>query len=497
MIPELRSRLTSIFGAVIALLAACACALGSVALSTVEIGERTLFWPLALIVLGGALAAVLRAARRNEPFHPYAIVALIALLLFGARFVYLGLATSQLVDQSYRASFDPVDSLLALRSQEIAKFVHGSLIEPWDQALTRAMLAVALFFGMFAVGHRLTWGQRLADRLAQVGDRAGRHDMRMVIVLWLGIALVAQAVVLVNAGGIGAATQNILTQRNFDAGLVILVLASFGPIGLLIWVSWHWPTETQWRLAFAIALGEIVAFYALLGSRALVLTIVLLLIVARHFRVRPWRIRTLAVGFGVAVAFFTAYLAVRQASYDAPVSAALRRTPTYLVDPRGILNDTTAFDDVLYVTSLTPDTLPFRYGGEVVDTVRTFLPTFVDPDRPVPFEVRLRYVVAGGGEVGGGRPPTLIGELWLEAGFATVALGALLFGILARGLGGLVSGGRDSPGAPLRVALYAVAVVLLLETVIGSWSVAIGFALYLLVPLGLALIAHPSRRRTA
>ncbi len=101
------------------------------------------------------------------------------------------------------------------------------------------------------------------------------------------------------------------------------------------------------------------------------------------------------------VVFAAALLGVRQATQEETIGEALTSAPAYIADPRGILNDTTEFDNVLVATSVIGSPhkylhpAPFRHGGGVVDALYSYVPGRIAPDKPEGGDIEFRKIVWG------------------------------------------------------------------------------------------------------
>ncbi|MEA2331510.1 MAG: O-antigen polysaccharide polymerase Wzy [Thermoleophilaceae bacterium] len=410
--------------------------------------------------------------------EPLPLIAAVGLLIFVARPLQLFLGWRDLYSH-FAPDKGPV-GLVLLENQEIALFVTQRLREPLEPALTRAIGATALFLVLFAAGYLLPAGRRLAGRLARAhGPRAG-ISVRTAVAAALAIGFAAQAAIIARAGGPGPSLRSANEQAALSDSFVLFVLAGFGFAGMVVWAAWRRPST---RLEWAGFVGCVLAncgFATIAGSRARILLALLMLAVIKHYLWSPWRLRQLAAGMAVFVVFAGAFVAFRQAANVDSIGEAIGQAPKYGLEPRVILNDLTAFDDVFYVTTTYGQRRPHQNGDFLLGGVRSYLPAAVDPGKPEGGDIVLRRAVFGE-STGAGRPPTVIGDLYIDFGFPGVAIGALLLGMAARGLTGLVLG--SGPGREYRVALYAVALIVLYELVVDSFSIALGYALAFGIPL--------------
>ena len=461
------------------------------AATVVLIGGAPVAWVLLAYV--GALSAAARFVqlRRGRYFEPLTIIAAVGLTSFAARPLDLFLNVSELLSWHYEES--DVERLIHIDNQEIALFVTRELQDGLAPALTRTMAAVALFMTLVVAGYLLPVGRRLAAKLAHVGSGvAGRMDVNVVVAVCLVIALIGQVAVLVKVGGITAAADNMLHQSVLNAGLAYQTLLGFGTAGLLIWAAWSPPTSTRARVAFALVTAEVCAYYAVAGSRTRVVLTLIALAVITHYVWRPWRLRWVVGAVVAVVVFAAALLGVRQATREETIGDAITAAPAYIADPRGVLNDMTEFDNLFMATSVIGSPheyhrpAPFQYGGGFVDALYSYVPGRIAPDKPEGGDIEFRKIVWGG-ELKAGRPYTAVGDFWNDFGFPGVIVGALLFGLLARILLGLVEAQARGPGREYRVVLYAIGLVVLYVELTTTYSVAMGIVITMLLPTLVAI----------
>jgi oligosaccharide repeat unit polymerase len=186
----------------------------------------------------------------------------------------------------------------------------------------------------------------------------------------------------------------------------------------------------------------------------------------------------------VMVAFLSSYLAFRESVDDDSIAEAARKAAGRTLDPQVILNDITSFDHVLYATTIFGRTRDHEHGTFLVDGVRSYVPSAIDPGKPDGGDIAFRKLVWGN-EFGAGRPPTAVGDLYIDFGFPGVAVGAVLIGVLARSLLGLLRG--PPAGRRYRVAVYAILLVVLYELVVDTFSLALGYVLTVALPFLIAV----------
>lgn len=443
-------------------------------------------WLLIAVLAAAAIIVVVRAIRADQLISPLGIFALTMLVYFVIRPLELAFSENELLTASYNYTASPLQSVVELRSQEISLFVHNRLIGSFDDAMTRALLALVLFFFSTLVGYRLPVSRRLAASASRLGQGMQALDLRWVVVAWLAIGVCGEVLVLSQIGGPAGAAGGLATQGNFSGDFVALVILNFYTAGLILWICWHPPTARAGKLLLAAAVAELALFYMLLGSRTLVLVPVLLVVSAWHERVQTFRLRTF-VGIGVVVVLFASgYLALRQESASRPLKDAIADVPRNAVNARAILGASPVFDQVFAEMNLVPRTAPYRYGGELAQGVLGQIPRAIYPGKPEANDLTFRKLVWGE-RFQAGRPVGAAGEFYRDFGFLGVVIGALLLGSLLRTVTGLQARAGPRAGRELRIALYVVAVLLLYQFTVGSYSLVLGSGLAILIPLVLAL----------
>ena len=450
-------------------------------------------WILIAGVGAAAAATLVHAARTNQLLAPLGVVSVLVLGYFVARPLQLALSSNELLHTSYNYYATPLDSILSLSGQELSLFIDTRMGGTFDAALTRAMAVIAAFFLMFLVGYRLQVSRRLADRASRIGVRSPQLDLRWVVAAWLAIGLLGEAIVFAKIGSLGTALTQLGTQGNLAVSFTYLVILNFYTVGLVLWMCWHRPTTGAGKLALGAAVAELVVFYSILGSRTLVLVPILLVLLTVNELGRPIRVRVL-VGCAIAgLLFSSGYLAVRESAGTRPFSQIVTSIPGYAITAQVILNSSPVFDQLFEETNYVPLHAGYRYGGELGQGLLSVAPRFLYPGKPVATDVTFRQLVWGD-EFAAGRPVGAAGEFYRDFGFPGVIVGALLIGIFARALTGLRTRMGGPEGRSLRVALFVVGVVLLYQSIVGSYSIVFGSALELGIPLFIALkcFARPS-----
>jgi hypothetical protein len=471
-------------------LAAAAVAIAGIATVGVWVlfGGLPVAWLLLAIsgaVSGGALAWGLWQGRY---FEPLTVLAAAGLVLFVLRPLQLFLRTDDLY--SYFPPESSLDDLLYIENQEVARFVVIKMQHPLGPALTRAVAASTLFLTLFVAGYASGWLKQQRGRLAALGRRSPPVNVRAAVAGALALGIAAELVVIGRAGGPADALRGAADQTSLEGSVILNLLTGFVAAGLIVWAAWRKPESRREWLLFGLAVIQLVAFAFAVGSRAQAFLPVLMLVIVVHYRWRPWRLRELALAMLAVLLFASASLAVREGVDSKPLGEALANAPRYAIDGRAVLNDLNAFDFVLYATQTRPYERKYEYGERLLDAFRSYVPAGLDPGKPEGGDITFRKEVWGN-DYQAGRPPTIIGDLYIDFGFPGIALGALLLGVVARLLLGLTQDLRG-PGGERRVAFYAVSLVVLYEVVTSTYSVALGFAMKFGIPLLVAVYGFGS-----
>jgi hypothetical protein len=442
--------------------------------------------PVAWILWGVCALATLPVAvwgvASGRFLEPLPLLATACALLFVVRPVQLFVEWRDLYSHFFPT--DAVRGLVLLEGQEVALFVSDQVQEPLENALARAVAACALFLVMLVLGYRLGFGARLAARLSGVGPRPRPMNLRAAVGISLAIGLTAHAVIIARAGGPVASLETASDQAALSESFVLFVLAGFAMAGVIAWAAWRRPSGWLEWSAFLLSVAAVCGFSMVSGSRGRVFLALITIAVLVHYLWRPWRRRELLLGAILLLAFASSFVVFREVADDRGIRPAAEESVRHALDARVIVNDLTSFDHVLYATVLYGRELRHERGAFLLGGVRSFIPSRIDPGKPEGGDIVFRKVVWEE-QFGAGRPPTAVGDLFIDFGFPGVAVGALLIGIMARALLGLLRG--PPAGTEYRVALYAILLVMLCELVVDTFSLALGYGLTLAVPFLVAV----------
>jgi oligosaccharide repeat unit polymerase len=451
--------------------------------------------PVAWLMLGYsgvvAVGALVIQLWHQRFFEPLTVIAAFVLISFVFRALQLFIEAEDLL--SFYFTTDPFDEYLRLETSETAQFVTERLKGPLAPALTRGIGVVAIFVTLVVIGYVVPWGPKLGRRLQRIGQSTpAPTNANLLVAACLAIGAVGQAIVMVKVGGPVAALEDSVQHTVFRAGLEEHFLIGFGLIGLLVWAAYSPPTSGRARVAFTLATLELVAFFAIATSRTRVVLVLGIVAIVIHYLWRRWQPREIAIGVVGLVVFASAMLGVRQATLTNSTHDALEAAPTYVTDPRGILNDLNEFDYLFEATAVIGSgdkynsTAPFQYGKGLWQGVHPFVPGFIDADRPESRDQEFRRIIWGETQ-GEGRPYTVIGDFWNDFGFAGVVVGSFILGLFSRAMLGLVAPQASGPGREYRAIIYAMGLMLLYVGVSTTYSLTVGFLIIFGIPLLLTM----------
>ena len=200
-------------------------------------------WGLIALLGAASLGTLVHVCRAGDLLSPLGVVATITLVYFVVRPLQLALSADELLHESYDQFATPVEAILHLRGQEVSLFVHSRMLGSFDDAMTKAMLALVVLYATVIGGYRMRVARILAARCTRIGTGLGSLDVRWVIGAWLAVGLLGELVVFARIGGPGGALAGFSTQGNFAGDFISLVLLNFYTAALVLWVCFHPPAE--------------------------------------------------------------------------------------------------------------------------------------------------------------------------------------------------------------------------------------------------------------
>jgi len=246
----------------------------------------------------------------------------------------------------------------------------------------------------------------------------------------------------------------------------------------------------RWHLAGLCLTSALV--YTLTSSKAALITAVLLLVVCRHYALRPVRMWTVAF----LVTAFLLMLPVLYLHRAVGVSPELITRLDWRTLTAGLqifLSRAYLADSFGAVLLHTPRVYPYRYGAPWLELFYFWIPRAWWPAKPVTFSIGFGETYFSSYEQGrlSFISPTLTGDAYINFGTVGIALVFLLIGVLLRRWYELTVGDRPRPETLL---LYAASVYHIAS--LPEQTVAITGSLFLsyLGPVALLVLLARGRR---
>lgn len=330
--------------------------------------------------------------------------------------------------------------------------------------------------------------------------RASR--LRSVALALAGVGLAAALARVRGLGGLAAAAANPLMSGTEGAlgQWWLIALTEFAVVafhvhllGLLLRrdraFAWHWAL-------LGLALG--VPLYLVSSSKFLLLRLLFLPWLYRHFvirRVPLWGVAAAFAGFGALFPFFYAYRALGLLGLDAFTLARYLQTTD--APWLKLFNRSYGTDSFALILHRTGDTLPFLWGGSLTDLFTFWIPRALWAGKPDSFGLQFPAMYMPDMRWGALTYVTtsLPGELWLNFALPGVLAGGVLLGVVMRASLTLA---RRGPGGLLLHGYFFLTAIHLVEGCIASQ---LETHLTHLVPaaIAIALLAGPrafaARRR--
>jgi hypothetical protein len=355
---------------------------------------------------------------------------------------------------------------------------------PFDGTLVYA--SVILGYTAFCVGYFSDVGVRLGARMPRF-DGTG-HPARLA---WSAAAVLALALIA-TVGGRGLS--------NSQTGHLAGIFAKTTGLAAVFLLVRHFLVRTRGSYLLAVV-GIFLSFahtVLVVGTeRRDIIRTVLMLIVARHYGSRRFRVRSLVLiglvgllgiwGLKVqqqfyrysvsewSVALFRA-VAAGQSHYYGGMRVAVARS-------FDVLQGTENFASI--ANQIESGALDRLWGQSYVRILFAPIPRSVWEDKPQQLG-RLTGAVSGGAWLGGAQPVTLLGEMYWNYGFLGIALFMLLLGIGSRGAYEWLC--RHAGGGAMAAAavVYAVLAAMLLQSMrTGSYLLLLSYGIaYLPLAVG-------------
>jgi oligosaccharide repeat unit polymerase len=357
-----------------------------------------------------------------------------------------------------------------------------------DKSWFLAISACAISFIFLTIGFKAS--RRLSIFNLKSALDSEKFDR---IIVWLCIGVFALA------GSYGAYTKLVHAQSFIFSEIAIRGDSPIRPsgyftllrsllyvaIGLAYWDILQFPKKCRYLRIVALAILVVIAVTQpiLVGSRGQVLNILFMLIVPFHYLIKKITISK-AIVLGVLMTTMVVFLgATRGNSVDVTnVNLANSHYSDFL------LRSHRFFDLVSIGKTIekVPEEVDHLYGSSLARFFVVPIPREVWSDKPISLGqiVGAEIYGVGIGVIGGGVPPTIVGELYFNFNLVGVIVGMLLFGVLTRFVYSLVNGTRRTPA---RVIIYAFSLMGIAGIFMGAFTLGLLGALLQIIPFYLVL----------
>lgn len=381
---------------------------------------------------GGAWICV-REWRAARPFSLMMLVGLFTVVNFVGRPAYLLANTDDLT--AFDEGPGGVQSLAALRSQEVALFTSEGRVSSIPDVINRGMWVGYVFALSAAVGY-YACRRRRATRWASDGRELRSERVRgvglgsgaaLVIAGVVVVGLVAQARVVARAGGVSGAIESMLSQNTLQSASFLETVAAGGVAvaGLVLLARGLTSGGTGTHLGLLL-LVEAAAYGFMTGSRSRMLLPLVWALVALTLSGRV-RQRQLLTAIAAMAVLAGAVLGVRQGAYGQGLEAGGKVGVQAAMSVPVALNDAAVFDAVYMLVASEEGNRPLG-GALLVRGLVGFLPgSVIGKAKPEGEDVWFRKRIWEE-RFQAGRPMSLPGQLWADFRVPGVIVGGLVVG---------------------------------------------------------------------
>ncbi len=310
--------------------------------------------------------------------------------------------------------------------------------------------------------------------------------MRLAMGVLLGLGLLGALLRLKTMGGFTAVTGD-LVGSGTDQALGrwwMLALTEFAVVGFHIWAVGRFVREgaSATRTVLLASLCFAAPLFIVTSSKYVIIRIVFLTLIWRHFLAKPLAARTLMAVFavfGLLFPLFYAYRAVGLVGLDA-IRTYLETTDAPLLK---IFHRAYDADSFMLVLHRAGREVPLEWGGTMLDVLYFWIPRALWEAKPMSFGLTFaqNYMPDFHFEVMTYMSPSLPGELWANFAWPGVLAGGFALGIALRASWEAVH--RGGPSLLILHGFWFLTVVHLVEGSIASKFTSLATQL---VPLMLA-----------
>jgi len=411
-----------------------------------------------------------------------------------------------------RGKFDPFAPLVVcvvalaigypLRALSIVLEGLTLSLHPLSANETIMHLSLALFYTIIGVvflywGYASRLGNEIGQRLPTPGLLLSGVRMRVIVLGFSIIGILFYLLLMRGAGGIVHFITNMAFRAELLSGGGRNFLnwgASLMPLATVIWYV-HYLTVKRSKL-FWVHLVTSSLMLMSLGGRSAVILLWLVLGVLYHYLVAPIRLRTLIVlGFVFIIVFSSGMLAFRTSTFqgfDAELFATTVGTTFTLPGVMRVLSgDLNSIDRFIMIMRGVPDELPLQFGTTFATFLVMPIPRAVWPSKPVNADgLIVQTFFPGWG--GGGIPPSLLGEFYMNFLFPGIIFGMFVFGLICRMMYSYLTSNKNNAGV---VLIYAFGLTYVLGfSLSGNFSLLMVHLLMEMIPI-IGFLMYASRGR--
>lgn len=310
----------------------------------------------------------------------------------------------------------------------------------------------------------------------------------LATLLLVGLGVLGALVRLKAMGGFGAVTTDLIGAGTDQAlgRWWMIALTEFAVVGFHVWAVARYVKHgaAATRVVLLASLAVAAPLYLVTASKFLIIRLVFLTLVWRHFLVRPLPARTLLLvfaGFGLLFPLFYAYRAVGLVGVDG-LRTYLETTDAPLLK---IFHRAYDADSFMLVLHRAGREVPLEWGGTLLDMLWFWVPRALWDAKPMSFGLTFaeHYMPDFRFTVMTYMSPSLPGELWANFAWPGVLAGGFGFGVLLRASWEAVQ--RGGPSLLILHGFWFLTAVHLVEGSIASQFTSLATDL---VPLLLATV---------
>lgn len=389
---------------------------------------------------------------------------------------------------------------MLLRGLGLLTFVDSPYLRELGDARSarfRALVADVFFWSAALLvclyaGWQANAGTRLANallaRFPAFASPWRPSRLPLTVSLLLGLGLLGALMRLKAMGGFSAVTGDLIGAGTEQAlgRWWLIALTEFAVVGFHVWAVGRFLRDgaAATRPVLLAALLFAAPLYVVTSSKFLIIRVVFLTLVWRHFLVRPLPVRTLLLvfaGFGLMFPLFYAYRAVGLVGIEG-VRTYLETTDAPLLK---IFHRAYDADSFMLVLHRAGHEVPLEWGRTLVDAFVFWIPRALWAAKPMSFGLTFAqgYMPDFQFAVMTYMSPSLPGELWANFAWPGVLAGGFGIGVLLRASWESVH--RGGPSLLLLHGFWFLTVVHLVEG-----SIAAQFANFVtdVVPLCIATV---------